>query len=194
MSDDEAKQWREREEHRRHQQQVDEREQRSRVVRCAVRDAHAELQHRRLVDDALLDELLREHEMARVEDLDLGAHAELADLPRHLAQHRGRVRHDVVALGEVHRPAVERADLRPQVGDVGQPLRRTGCPLQLAPDLGQGTHRAGDHHRIDHELDQRPDRHHLGPHVARPDPEDADDPGKGQENHDDRHHRPRPDP
>ena len=34
---------------------------------------------------------------ARVEDLELRAHAELADLARHRAKHRGRVHHHVVA-------------------------------------------------------------------------------------------------
>ena len=71
-------------------------------------------------------QLLREDEMARVEDLDLGPHAELSHLARHLAEHRGRVRHHVVALGEVHRPAVERADLGQQLGDVREPLGRAG--------------------------------------------------------------------
>jgi hypothetical protein len=104
---------------------VHESEQRARVVRSSVGDAHAELQHRRLVDEPLLDELLREHEVPGVEDLDLRANAELADLARHLTQHRGRIRHDVVAFGEVHRPAVERADLGSQLGDVLEALGRT---------------------------------------------------------------------
>ena len=105
---------------------VHEREQRPRVVGRAVGDAHAQLEQRGLVDEPLGQQLLREHEVARVEDLDLGAHAERSHLTRHLAKHRRRVRHHVVAFREVHRPAVERADVRPQLGDVRETLGRAG--------------------------------------------------------------------
>ena len=65
--------------------------------------------------------------MAGVEHLELRPHAELADPRRHRAQHRGRVDHHVVAAGgEVHRSAVERADLRAQLLDVREPLGRAG--------------------------------------------------------------------
>ena len=66
---------------------------------------------------------MHEHEVTGVEHLELRAHAELAHLRRHRAQHPGRVDHDVVAAGrEVHRAAVERADLGPQLRDVHEPL------------------------------------------------------------------------
>ena len=95
------------------------------VVRRAVRDAGAELDHRRVVDQAVADQLVHEHEMAGVEHLELRPHAELADPRRHRAQHPGRVHHHVVAArGEVHRPAVERADLGQQLLDVREPLGR----------------------------------------------------------------------
>ena len=63
--------------------------------------------------------------MARVEHLELRAHAELADPLRHRPQDPGGVHEQVVATGgEVHRAAVERADLRQQLLDVGEPFRR----------------------------------------------------------------------
>jgi hypothetical protein len=66
---------------------------------------------------------VHEHEVARVEDLELGAHAERLDAGGHRAQHPGRVDHHVVAAGrEVHRAAVERAQLGPQRLDVHEPL------------------------------------------------------------------------
>ena len=97
------------------------------------------------------DELLREDEVAGVEDLDLGPHAELSDLPRHRAQHRRRVRHHVVALGEVHRAAVERADLGQQLRDVGEPLGRAGHVGALGSRrkrrLGTAEHEVAAHAR-----------------------------------------------
>src|SRR3954447_20602545 len=62
-------------------QPADERQQRRRVVRGPVRDAHAELDQRRVVDQSLTDQVGDHHEVAGVEDLELGAHAELADPP-----------------------------------------------------------------------------------------------------------------
>jgi hypothetical protein len=62
--------------------------------------------------------------VAGVEGLDLGLHAEIGHHPAHGAQHAGRVGHDVIGLGEVHRAAVERADLRQAFGDMGHPFRR----------------------------------------------------------------------
>ena len=60
--------------------------------------------------------------MTGIEDLDLGAHPERPHAPGHVREHRRGVGHDVVALAEVHRPAVEGADLGPKLGDVGEPL------------------------------------------------------------------------
>ena len=47
-----------------------------RVVGRAVGDAHAELDHHRVVEQAVADQLLDQHEVAGVEHLELGAHAE----------------------------------------------------------------------------------------------------------------------
>ena len=59
-----------------------------------------------------------------VERLDLGLDPERRHLPRHLAQHRGRVGHDVIAKTEIHGSAVERADLRKAFRDMGDTLGR----------------------------------------------------------------------
>src|SRR5262249_36798494 len=49
----------------------DEREERPGIVRGAVGDAHAELDQNRVLDQALGDHLLDEHELPGVEDLEL---------------------------------------------------------------------------------------------------------------------------
>ena len=49
--------------------------------------------------------------MPGVEGLDLRLDAQRRHHAAHRAQHAGRVGHDVVGLGEVHRAAIERADL-----------------------------------------------------------------------------------
>ncbi len=97
------------------------------IVGRAVGDPHAELDHQRIVDQPLLDQILDHDEMAGVEDLELGPHAERLDALRHGAQGVGRVDHDIVAAGgEIHRAAIERADLGQQLLDMGKPLGRAG--------------------------------------------------------------------
>ncbi len=77
----------------------------------------------RSVDQAVGDQVLDHHQLAVVEHLELGPDAELADPRRHRPQHRRRVGHHVVAAGgEVHRPAVKRADLGCQRLDVREAL------------------------------------------------------------------------
>src|SRR5579884_1252385 len=106
-------------------QAVDHREQRRQIVGGAVRDPRAELDERRVVDQPVADQLVHEHEMAGVEHLELRPDAELLHARGHRAQHPRRVHHHVVAAGgEVHRAAVERADLGQQLLDVGDPLQR----------------------------------------------------------------------
>ena len=93
-----------------------------RVGRGAVRDVHAELEQRRRVDQALLDELSAEPEVAGVEDLHLAAHAELLDALGALAQHVGGADVDEAALAEVEAAAVEGADVGHDLLDVLEPL------------------------------------------------------------------------
>ena len=112
----------ERRPHRALRQLVDHRGQRQRVGRRAVRDAHAELVHRRGVDQPLLDEGLGEPQVAGVEDLHLAADAELLDLLGALAQHVRRADVDQAALAEVEAAAVEGADVGEQLLDVGEPV------------------------------------------------------------------------
>ena len=51
----------------------------------------------------------------------------------HRPQHGGRVGHDVVALAEIHRAAIERADFRQQLGDMRERARsRRPCRCRLA--------------------------------------------------------------
>ena len=70
-------------------------------------------------------ELLHLHEVTGVEHLQLGADPERLHPRGHGPQHARAVDHDVVAARrEVHRAAVERADLGPQQLHVGQALGR----------------------------------------------------------------------
>ena len=71
---------------------------------------------------ALLGQIFRKPQMAGVEGLDLRLHAKRLHLLRHLDQHRRAVRHDVVAMAKIHCAAIQRADLRPAVGDMLQPF------------------------------------------------------------------------
>src|SRR5437773_6156541 len=117
----------ERREDRPWRQLRDHAQERERVIRRPVRDAHAELDERRLVDEALLDQLLDHDQVPGVEHLKLWANTQRLDLRRHGADHRWRVGHHVVAAGgEVHRAAVDRADLRQQLLDMSQPFRCAG--------------------------------------------------------------------
>ena len=74
-----------------------------------------------------------------------------------------------------------------------QPLRRPGGALQFAPDFRKCGDRPGRHHGIDDELHQLARAHRAAAHVARADPENANDPAEDKEDDDDRHHRPRAD-
>ena len=103
-------------------QLVDHRREQRRVGGCAVRDVHAELEHRRRVDQPLLDQLAAEPQVAGVEDLHLDAHAELLDALGAVAQDVRRADVDQAALAEVEAAAVERADVGQQLLDVREPL------------------------------------------------------------------------
>ena len=103
---------------------VHHRHERVEVVRRAPPNAHAKLDQHRVLDQPFGRELLREPEMAGVERLDLGLDAKRRHLPRHLAQHRGRVGHDVIAEIEVHGSTVERANLGQALRDMGDTLGR----------------------------------------------------------------------
>ena len=62
---------------------VDHRHERVGIVGRAVGDAHAQLDHDRVVEQPVADQLLDHHEVAGVEHLQLGTHAELLHLARH---------------------------------------------------------------------------------------------------------------
>jgi hypothetical protein len=70
-------------------------------------------------------ELMREPEVTGVERLDLGFDPERRHLPRHFAQRRWRVGHDVVAEIEVHSSAIEGADLGKALRDRSDTVGRT---------------------------------------------------------------------
>ena len=78
---------RERREHAAGRELGDERHQRLRIVGRAVRDAHAELDHRRVVDQAVADQLVDHDQVPAVEHLELRPHAERLDAFGHRAQH-----------------------------------------------------------------------------------------------------------
>ena len=70
-----------------------------------------------------------------VEGLDLDPDPELGHLGRHRLEHGRGVGHHVVALAEVHRPAVEGADLGHDLADVLDPLGGAG---HVGPVVGRG--------------------------------------------------------
>jgi hypothetical protein len=105
---------------------VDHRQQGLQVVRRPPGHAHAQLHQHRVRKDALGGELPGEPQVPRVEGLDLGADAGVADHGAHGAEHAGRVGHDVVRFGEVHGPAVQRAYLRQACADRLHALRGAG--------------------------------------------------------------------
>src|SRR5215472_1422724 len=107
-----------------------------RVRRRTPGNAEAELEHRRLLQQALLMHALGEPEMAGIEHLQLGLHAQLADPLGPGAQLIGRRDEDHVAVAEVQRAAVQRADLRQQLLDMHQALQRID-------EIGAGTGLAG---------------------------------------------------
>ena len=96
-----------------------------RVRGGAVRNVHAQLEERRGVDPALLDELPREPEVTRVEDLHLDADPEVLDALGALTEHVRRADVDEAALPEVEAAAVQGADVGQQLLDVRQSLDAT---------------------------------------------------------------------
>ena len=62
--------------------------------------------------------------MTGVERFDLDTGADLVHLRGHRLEDRGRVRHDVVALAEVHGAAVERADFGLELANMLDTLGR----------------------------------------------------------------------
>ena len=110
-------------------------------------DAEAQLPHARTVDQALLDEAQAVGDHARVEDLDLRTDAELAHSPGGRAQPVKWIgEHPLVA--EVHRPAVERGHLGPELEAVeslikaGPAARASGAEVEdrLAAGLTNPPH------------------------------------------------------
>ena len=93
------------------------------VVRRPPGHAHAELHQNRVLDEAVLGEVLGQPQMPGVESLDLDLDAALRHHPGHLLQHGGGVGHYVVGLREIHRAAIERADFRAAVEHMLHPLR-----------------------------------------------------------------------
>ena len=97
--------------------------------------------------------------MAGIEDLDFRAHSERLHAPGHVREHRRSVGHDVVALAEVHRPAVEGAYLGQQLGDVGEPLlgaRKVGARLRERQRPVRGAEREVATHaggQVQHDID-----------------------------------------
>ncbi|ABA52551.1 hypothetical protein BURPS1710b_A2129 [Burkholderia pseudomallei 1710b] len=102
-------------------QVVDHRLHRAGVGGRAPRNAEAELEERRIVEEPFLQQLLREPQVARVEDLELRLHAQRLDPLRARAQLRGRRHVDVIAVAEIQRAAIERADLGQQFLDMHEP-------------------------------------------------------------------------
>ena len=90
----------------------------------APRNAEAELEQRRIVDQAFGAKLLGEPEIAGIEDLHLRLDAIGLDEPGLFAQLRRRLHDDGVAVAEIERAAIERADFRAQLGDMEEPLDR----------------------------------------------------------------------
>ena len=97
--------------------------------RGTVGDAHAQLVHRRDVDQPLGDQLVGEPEVTGVEDLQLGPHPQLLNPLGARPQHVRRADVDQAALTEVQAAAVQRAD-------VGQQLLHVREPLDAADQVG----------------------------------------------------------
>src|SRR5882724_1718436 len=136
-------------------QLIDEGLHRRRIRRRAPGNAEADLEQRRLRQQPFLHHLLGEPEMAGIEYFELRLDAELVDPPGALAQilRRGDVDH--VAVAEIQRAAIERANFRQQLFDMDEPLershhvrRRAGLGRLVVPHLEVATHAGGeiDHH------------------------------------------------
>src|SRR6218665_266989 len=124
---------------------------RASVCRGTPGNTEAQLKQWRIVEQTFLEQLLGEPQMPGVEYLQLGLDAERLYAFGAGAQLRGRRHVDVVAVTEVERAAIERADFRQQFLDMhqpGQPADQigalaethrllTGADLQIAPHAGR---------------------------------------------------------
>src|SRR5215471_15397468 len=79
-------------------------------------------------------------------------------------------------------------DLRLHIEDFEQPLRRSGCLRDFAPDLAQLAEAAGGKHGVENELPEATWRDVTGKHVLRADPQYDNDAGKNQKDDDGREH------
>src|SRR6218665_3381023 len=124
---------------------------RASVCRGTPGNTEAQLKQWRIVEQPFLEQLLGEPQMAGVEYLQLGLEAERLYAFGGGPQLRWRRHVDVVAVTEVERAAIERADFRQQFLDMhqpGQPADQigalaethrllTGADLQIAPHAGR---------------------------------------------------------
>ena len=99
-------------------QHVDHRLEDARVGRRAPRDAHAQLEDGRVVQQPLGQQLLGEPQLTGVEDLQLGPYAQLLDALGARPQHVGGGDVEVGAVAEVEGAAVQGADVGQQFLDV----------------------------------------------------------------------------
>ena len=139
------------------------------VIGRTPRDSEAELEHRRAVDQAFGDELLAEPQVSAVEDFHLWLHAIGADELRLFAQLRGGLDDDGIAIAEVQRAAIERADLGAEFLHVDEALLgadaiRAGAEIEglgARAHFNVAAHAGGE---VDYDLlVLRPDAlHHLG--------------------------------
>ena len=103
---------------------MDHRHRGKRIIWRAIGDAHAQLDHHRIIEQPIPDQLLHEHQMPGIEHFEFGPHAKPLHFGGHGAQHAGRVGHHVIGFGKVHRAAIERADFGQQFLHMEQPLHR----------------------------------------------------------------------
>src|SRR5207237_10376557 len=90
-----------------------------------VGNPETQLEHRRVIEQALRMHLSSQPDMTHVEALELRFDAQLLDTARRRAQHRRRADIGKVAVTVVQGAAVEGADLGQQLLDMLQPLERT---------------------------------------------------------------------
>ena len=99
-----------------------------------MRDPETELKHRRRIDQTLLDQPMREHDVAGFEDFQFRFDPEFLDAFRHDTQVRRRVDED--GFTEIESTDIESADIGPQFLDVMQPLERLYQRGARAADRG----------------------------------------------------------
>ncbi len=87
-------------------------------------DAETDLIKRVAVDQSLRDKLAGEHHLPDIEHLELGLDAAVANDGGGTPQMIRRVDLDVIAVAEVHRPAVEAADLGQKIHHMLNPFLR----------------------------------------------------------------------